>query len=126
MSEFGAYVMHAADVERTAAFYAALGLPLVPEQHGDGPVHHVCQLGSTHLAIFAAATPDGSAVTAPGHREAGGSFTGFAVDDLHAVLERLDGLGSPIVEPLSKRSWGERALVRDPDGRVVELFQRPP
>jgi catechol 2,3-dioxygenase-like lactoylglutathione lyase family enzyme len=32
-------VLRCADLERSRAFYEALGLTVVPEQHGAGPAH---------------------------------------------------------------------------------------
>jgi len=129
--DLGSLVLFARDADRTAAFYRALGLPLDPERHGDGPIHHTCSLGATHVAIFAArseadldAAP--SATTPAGdHRAAGAQFFGLTVARLETAYEAALEQGAPVVQEPKRYSWGRRALVRDPDGRVVELFERP-
>lgn len=128
VEDLGSLILFAADVERTAAFYRALGVALESEQHGDGPVHHTCALGSTHFAVFAArgdgpAQDDGA--PARDHRAAGAQFFGLTVSDLDATFHAAHALGAEVVQEPRSYSWGRRALVRDPDGRVVELFERP-
>lgn len=127
-AELGSLVLFSEQVDVVAAFYRALGLPLEAEQHGDGPVHHTCSLGPTHFAIFAArgtARSSGSGEAASDHREAGAQFFGLTVDDLGAAFAVSREHGAEVVQEPKSYPWGRRALVRDPDGRVVELFERP-
>jgi lactoylglutathione lyase len=123
-AELGSLILFSERVEDVAAFYRALGLPLESEQHGDGPVHHTCSLGPTHFAIFAARSSASAAQTAD-HRGAGAQFFGLTVDDLGAAFAVSREHGAEVVQEPKSYPWGRRALVRDPDGRVVELFERP-
>ena len=52
-------VIYVSDLEASAQFYGALGLTLVREQHGFGPVHYSAQLGPTVLEAIAALQADG-------------------------------------------------------------------
>ncbi len=122
--DVGSIVLFAEDVEATARFYRALGLPLASEQHGDGPVHYKCTLGPTHFAIFVG-TPGAPKVPAPDHRLAGGQFFGLTVASLDAAFAGAKSHGASVVQEPRDYPWGKRALVRDPDERVVELFERP-
>ncbi|MCB9441157.1 MAG: VOC family protein [Mycolicibacterium sp.] len=47
-------VIYVSDLEASAQFYGALGLTLVREQHGSGPVHYSAQLGETVLELYPA------------------------------------------------------------------------
>ena len=48
---------------------------------------------------------------------------GFAVDDLDATLRSLESAGAAVVTSPRQTRWGYCAVVRDPDGRAVELYQ---
>jgi catechol 2,3-dioxygenase-like lactoylglutathione lyase family enzyme len=51
---------------------------------------------------------------------------GFAVEDLEADLERLEGAGVRIVLPLTEVVGGTRlAYIEGPDDVLIELVQRP-
>ena len=91
-------------------FYARLGFVFQQEQHGRGPIHFSAPLGAGVLEIYP--LPDGVVPDAT-------TRLGFAVDDLPAALTELE-------EPptAKKTAWGWRAVVRDPDGRAVELYQK--
>jgi lactoylglutathione lyase len=49
---------------------------------------------------------------------------GFAVENLTDVVQSLKGIGIKIVTEPRKTAWGFQAVVKDPDGRSVELSQR--
>jgi len=48
---------------------------------------------------------------------------GFSVPSLERVLEALQALGTAVVSQPKATAWGRRAVVQDPDGRAVELYQ---
>lgn len=115
----GALVIFTADLDSTVAFYRRLGVPLeVDDHHDGGPVHYAAELGDCHFAVFPAEAGPG----APGFREAGGTFPGFAVEDVEAVLAAAAAAGVEIVQPLARYPWGRRAVITDPDGRPVEVY----
>jgi len=93
-------------------FYTALGIDFVEERHGEGPVHYAARVGATTLELYPlpgdAGTTDGS------------TRLGFAVPNLETVLRSLE---EAVVSPVMETPWGRRAVVRDPDGRAVELVQ---
>jgi len=93
-------------------FYGRLGLRFSEERHGSGPLHHAAILERTVFEIYPAIKPgDVDAATR----------LGFRVDDPMAIVERLRAAGAPIVSEPKPTPWGLRAVVRDPDGRAVEL-----
>lgn len=123
--ELGALILFAGELGRVVAFYRALGLPLAEERHGTGPAHFACELGGVHLAVFAAADGAPGAPSAQAFRSAGSSFPGFAVASVERTVAELRALGAEVEQEPVRTPWGVRALVRDPDGRVVEVFSRP-
>ena len=102
-------VLKTAQVESLRDFYARIGFRFVEEQHGKGPVHFSTSLGDGVLEIYP--LPVGAV---------GDSTTrvGFGVADLASVLEELGAECDP-----KQTNWGLRAVVRDPDGRSVELYE---
>ncbi|WP_342778357.1 VOC family protein [Streptomyces botrytidirepellens] len=90
-------VLYTDHLEESREFYTALGLPFVREQHGSGPVHY-----STTLA-------DGMVIElypATAKRPASSARLGFTID------------GQTLTPPLTSG----RHVVKDPDGRMVELY----
>lgn len=107
-------VLRSSAPHELAAFYEALGLSFVREQHGNGPEHLAC---STRGAIFEIyPEQDGQSTR--------GTRIGFAVDDVDACFaSALAGNAHPVRKPAAG-PWGRRAVVRDPAGHVVELTQQ--
>ena len=48
---------------------------------------------------------------------------GFAVENLAEVFQALEVIGTKIVTPPRETAWGIQDVVRDPDGRSVELIR---
>jgi catechol 2,3-dioxygenase-like lactoylglutathione lyase family enzyme len=103
-------VLRTPRLEDLRRFYSALGARFESERHGNGPEHYAATLGGD-LVLELYPTLDG-ALPDPGLR------LGLSVDDLGEALRSLGQTATPRQTP-----WGLRALVRDPDGRTVELLQ---
>jgi predicted enzyme related to lactoylglutathione lyase len=106
-------VLKTALPDEVRAFYQCLGITFVEERHGTGPTHFAGKAGETVFEVYP--LPDGAAVAD------GTTRLGFAVPDLDRVLESLRYSGAPLLNPPRETPWGRRAVVRDPDGRSVEL-----
>ena len=120
VTDLGALILFTDNLETVVKFYTAIGVPLGLEQHDDGPLHYACELGQTHFAIFAS-----SSGVADEFRSGGSSLPGFTVNSLEAAFEASKSVEAEIIQGPTEYPWGWRALVKDPDGRVLELFQRP-
>jgi catechol 2,3-dioxygenase-like lactoylglutathione lyase family enzyme len=105
-------VLTTADPDRLKAFYTALGMAFTAERHGSGPPHFAGRVGDVVLELYPLPEPAGTVEPVR---------LGFAVDDVDAVLRSLAGLGVRRVTPPRLTEWGYRGVVRDPDGRAVEL-----
>jgi catechol 2,3-dioxygenase-like lactoylglutathione lyase family enzyme len=104
-------VLRCSDVERSASFYRALRLQLNTEQHGSGPAHYACVLGSTVLELYPAKGGRNRSVR-----------LGFTVSDPLGAAERaLSKGGLSTGTALSE----DRAVVADPDGNTIELTIAP-
>lgn len=100
-------------LEMLVDFYHALGMRFVAEQHGRGPLHYSAVLEETVLEIYPALKPDEVDAS---------TRLGFRVEGLARIIETLRAAGATIVADPKQTEWGERAVVRDPDGRAVELY----
>src|SRR5262249_11404255 len=109
-------VLKTHDLPRLRNFYAALGLAFVEEQHGKGPVHFTARCGDLVLELYP--LPEDAGVPDATIR------LGFAVADLEATLQGLRTLGVEVVREPRSTPWGRQAVVRDPDGRGVELTEQ--
>ncbi len=111
-------VLYSPDIERLRAFYALLGLEFEREQHGRGPEHYAAELGEAVLEIYPQAD------TSPGDVSA--VRLGFDVAWIDAVLDPLLSAGGTLVTAPQETQRGIVAVVRDPDGRKVELVEARP
>jgi lactoylglutathione lyase len=111
--ELSLLVLKTRQVEALRKVYGTLGIDLVEERHGKGPVHYAGRVGDLVFEIYP--LPEDETVVDTTTR------LGFVVSSLTTVLKALEKLGTTIV---TKPSATERAIVRDPDGRAVELHER--
>ena len=103
-------------LHRARLFYEAVGIRLVEERHGGGPVHYSGQVGVTTIEVYP--WPEDGPILDTSVR------LGFEVDDLGRVLGSLKRVGAPVVTEPRMTPWGYRAVVKDPDGRAVEVYGR--
>ena len=109
-------VLKTRQVEQLRLFYRTVGIELVEEKHGTGPVHFAGRVGDVVIEIYP--LPDDGAPVDSSTR------LGFAVENLNDVIQALEAIGTKIVTPPKQTPWGIQAVVRDPDGRSVEVTQR--
>ncbi len=108
-------VLKTRQVDRLRSFYQALGIDLTEEKHGAGPVHFAGQVGGAVLELYPLPAEDGPADAT--------TRLGFAVEKLAEVVQALRNAGELIAREPRPTAWGLRAVVRDPDGRAIELYQ---
>jgi catechol 2,3-dioxygenase-like lactoylglutathione lyase family enzyme len=107
-------VIYSADLVRALHFYGALGLSFVKEQHGRGPEHYAAEVGPTVFEIYPLDRESRLSAVAP---------LGFRVPSLEASLTALRSLGVELFSQPKNTPWGRRAVVKDPDGRRVEISE---
>jgi lactoylglutathione lyase len=109
-------VLRTPRVDACLEFYQRLGLAMVEEKHGKGPVHYSSSSNGITVEIY----PE----TQKNYTESRAERTirlGFRVESLAATLESLETLGAKVLKPPSITQWGHLAVVLDPDGREVEI-----
>ncbi len=97
------------------AFYSSLDISFAEERHGDGPMHLAGRVGDLVLELYPLPAAAGPAD--------GTTRLGFAVPDLDAALRSLEAVGAVPVGQPKTTPWGRKAVVRDPDGRAVDLVE---
>jgi predicted enzyme related to lactoylglutathione lyase len=111
------------DVDRLTAFYEFLTGTAAERP---APVFSQFLFASSILAIASPITVAmlGAAASAPAGNTS--VIIEFEVTDVDAGFARLrDGLDDIVLEPATM-PWGNRsAIVRDPDGNLVNIFSRP-
>jgi len=105
-------VLKTDDIECLRNFYTCFGFDFVEEQHGNGPRHYAASMGDGILEIYP--TSNGAMVDTS-------TRLGFAIDDMDSVIKFAQANTKVISKP-KQTQWGLRAVVRDPDGRSVELY----
>jgi len=110
-------VLKTRQVERLVAFYRTLGFDFAEEKHGNGPVHFAGRVGNMVFELYPTMTED--AVDS-------GTRLGFTVPDLDGIVAALGEMATPIESEPKMSPWGYRAVVRDPDGRAIELTNIDP
>jgi catechol 2,3-dioxygenase-like lactoylglutathione lyase family enzyme len=108
-------VLKTRQVEQIRHFYQILGVELAEEQHGKGPVHFAGRAGDVVIEIYPL-PDDGTPVDCS-------TRLGFTVEDVDKVFQTLEGIGIKVVTLPKETAWGYQTVVRDPDGRAVELTQ---
>jgi predicted enzyme related to lactoylglutathione lyase len=98
------------------SFYEALGLQFGEERHGNGPLHFSAHVGQTVFEIYP--LPKSIEKADPTTR------LGFTVEGLDETIRRLKAAGVPVATEPKRTEWGYGAVVKDPDGRSVELNQK--
>jgi catechol 2,3-dioxygenase-like lactoylglutathione lyase family enzyme len=117
------------DLERSREFYGkALGLVEIPRPPNFTFAGAWFRLGESEIHLLAEADTTGPAGMAdPGPGLAGGLATHIAieVDDLATWQERLGVQGIvPASGPMPRGDGVDQAFFFDPDGYVIELFER--
>ncbi|MCA9176466.1 MAG: hypothetical protein KDB14_18390 [Planctomycetales bacterium] len=100
--------------DRTVQFYEQLGLTFCREQHGSGPVHWSTNLADTLLEVYPAQS----------EQEVDRSTRlGLRLADVESTATELRQCDVVVVSEPRETSRGLCAVVKDPDGRSVELLQ---
>lgn len=112
MRRLNLLVLRCRDIDATRAFYERLGLTFTHHSHDGGPEHVAHE--DEHGVIELYPVADGAAPDSAG--------LGFDSPDLEEAAAKLVQAGT---QPgaVTDRPWGRTFVVRDPDGRRVEVKQ---
>jgi lactoylglutathione lyase len=107
-------VLKTNQIENVLVFYRALGIDFVEERHAKGPLHFAGKLGEIVFELYPLIGGDQVEATVR---------VGFGVPKLNETIAALRSIGASVINEPKVTAWGTRAVVRDPDGRMVELYQ---
>ena len=98
-------------------FYEQIGLNFEYHQHGKGEWHYSTEIGETVFEIYplmeGQESPDNSL------------RLGFTVEDLDEKMENLRNRNVEIIREPKESEWGYFAIIKDLDGRKIELKKKP-
>jgi predicted enzyme related to lactoylglutathione lyase len=108
-------VLKTDQIEQVRNFYQGLGLAFQEEKHGNGPIHFSARIQDTVVEIYPLpkAVPQADMTTR----------LGFRIENLDATIQKLKEKGGKVVSEAQPKGSGFAAIVKDPDGRSVELTQ---
>lgn len=108
-------VIRSADMEALKSFYEHFGINWDYHRHGNSPLHYSAKIDKTLIEIYPLAKDQNSI---DGHLR-----LGFAIDDFDKAIIRLKNAGVNFVSDPTETEFGISAIVRDPEGRRVELYK---
>ena len=99
-------------------FYQCFELKFDYHRHGKGVMHYSCEMNNgvvfeIYPLLKSQTSPDIS------------TRLGFTVQSLTNTIQQLEKLNATIVQVPKMTEWGKRAVVKDWDGRKVELIELP-
>ena len=98
-------------------FYEQIGLNFEYHQHGKGTWHYSTEIGETVFEIYPLMknqeSPDKSL------------RLGFTIENLDETILNLKKRNVEIVREPKESEWGYFAIVKDLDGRKIELKKKP-
>ncbi|GGH77838.1 catechol 2,3-dioxygenase-like lactoylglutathione lyase family enzyme [Filimonas zeae] len=109
-------VIRTANPQQLAAFYSLLGLSFEYHRHGQSPFHYSTTTGATVLEIYPLAKEQ---TQADKHLR-----IGFGLDHFETTIATLKQHHVPFFSEPAQTDYGYMAVIADPDGRKVELYQK--
>ena len=110
MKHLNLLVLRSPDIERARRFYEVFGLRFHRHAHGTGPEHYAHEDERGVFEIYPAKQAN----------EGDQTGLGFVVADLAKVHGELAAFAPAAI---AEHEWGRTFVVRDPDGRRVEVKQ---
>lgn len=111
-------VIRTADITTLAKFYEQLGISFHYHQHGNGPFHYSAELEGLVFEIYP---------LLKSQKNADSSLRlGFDIDNLDDLILKLKQAQVEIIKNPTHTDWGYVAIIKDPDGRKIELKESLP
>ncbi len=115
MTTLSLIVLKSKDIEKLKDFYQILGLDFVKEKHDKGAAHYASQMGNIVFELYPLKSENEADTM---------TRLGFQVEDLENTMNVLQAKEYQIVSPAKTTEFGYSAIVKDSDGRSVELYQK--
>lgn len=111
----GLIVLRTKNITKIIAWYGAIGVGIAKEKHEKASSTYTADLEGLILEFLP--LKEETPAPEPNVR------LGFVVEDLDKAITDLKALGTVVINPPQSTSRGFRAVVRDPDGRSIELYK---
>lgn len=108
-------VIRVSDLERSRQWYEELGLSLVREQHGNGPIHYAAEQDGFVFELYPASERSPACTS---------MRLGFSITNVREAAAAKDAAGHVVTQPAVNDGM-TRALLIDPDGIKVEIVEAP-
>ena len=109
-------VVKTKDIKQLADFYSQLGLAFEYHQHGKGPYHYSAAVGNAILEIYPLTKHQTEA-----DKEL---RLGFAIDNFENTIQVLKERETEFISEPMQSEYGFMAIIKDPDGRKIELYKK--
>lgn len=96
-------------------FYELLGLHFQEEKHGKGPLHFSTTINDKLVFELYPLTKDVELDLT--------IRLGFEVSNVESTIAKIKFIEGKIVSLPKDTAWGKRAVIKDLDGRTVELYE---
>ena len=106
-------VLKSRNIDRLRSFYELLGVKFVEEKHGKGPLHFAGILPS-NILLELYPTEDHIDTT---------TRLSFSIVGIEEVITLAKVVGE-LVHPIKDTTYGRKGVLKDPDGRTVELIEK--
>lgn len=111
--EINLIVIRTSNPEKLAAFYRQLGIEFVYHKHGNGSWHYSSEIKKLVFEIYP---------LLKNQEVANNSLRlGFEVEELDALILKLKKKNVKILSEPKESEWGYFAIIKDLDGRKIEL-----
>ncbi len=108
-------VIRSSQIHQLAEFYQSLGLSFDYHQHGKGALHYAAQIGELTFEIYP---------LLKNQTRADSSLRlGFQVENLDKLIQILQDKNITITQLPKQQPWGYAAVIKDLDGRKIELVE---
>jgi len=106
-------VIRTSNPKELSSFYEQLGMVFQHHRHGSGPMHYSAEFGGLVFEIYP---------LLKNQKAADSSLRlGFDVDNLDELIKKLQEAQIEILQNPIQTDWGYIAIIKDPDGRKIEL-----
>ncbi|SEC41788.1 hypothetical protein SAMN04489761_2937 [Tenacibaculum sp. MAR_2009_124] len=114
--EINLIVIRSDKPKELSAFYEMLGVSFTYHRHGNGPWHYAVEIGNIVFEIYP--LPKKEEIPDASLR------LGFTVDNLERMIEELRTNNVLILQQPVMSEFGYFAVIKDLDGRKIELKER--
>lgn len=109
-------VIRTKNINELSAFYEKLGFHFDYHRHGKGPMHYSTKLGETVFEIYP---------LQKNQEKADNTLRlGFEIANLDELIDNLKKSETIIEKESFLTEWGYQAVIKDLDGRKIELTEK--